>query len=177
MKHSEAAELLTYAAAFDRRTVGEADVIAWATALDGLNVERCKAAIITHYRRSTDYLQPAHLWALARATSTRDVDPALRQHCEHGTYCDACKGIHHRGESCSVLEPPPDNVGEITSATKRAALIKAPPRSDLVQPHGLPPADGLDVTRCLCGAAYLDNPTGHESHRTVFGHQPRQEAS
>lgn len=127
MKHSEAAELLTYVAAFDRRTIGEADVIAWRQALNGLDVERCKAAIVTHYRRSTDLIMPGHIWQLARATSAADVDPALRQHCEQGTYCSDCKGVHHRHEPCNVLGQPPDNVRDITSASKRAAIGRRVP--------------------------------------------------
>ena len=48
-------------AAFDRRTVGEADAIAWADALGGLNPSDCAQVIRDHYAESTDWLMPAHV--------------------------------------------------------------------------------------------------------------------
>ena len=61
MKPSDAAKLLALAAAFDRRTVGEADAIAWADALGGLNPSDCAQVIRDHYAESTDWLMPAHV--------------------------------------------------------------------------------------------------------------------
>jgi hypothetical protein len=61
MTPEDAARLLAIAAAFDRRTVGEADALAWADALDGLEPHECAVAIRGHYRDSVAYLMPAHV--------------------------------------------------------------------------------------------------------------------
>lgn len=36
----------------------------------------------------------------------------------------------------------------------------------------LPPSDVPGGT-CECGAIYMDNEPGHDSHELVFGHRPR----
>jgi hypothetical protein len=58
---ADAAELLTLAASFDRRSIGEADALAWADALGDLDRAECTDAIRAHYRESTDWLMPAHI--------------------------------------------------------------------------------------------------------------------
>lgn len=84
MTPAEAAELLTIAAAFDRRTVGKADAIAWADALHGLRVEDCASAVRAHFAESTDWLMPATVRAgvkrvraeRIRAVPTSALEPA-----------------------------------------------------------------------------------------------------
>lgn len=66
MLQSETAELLAYIAAFDRRTVGKADVLAWHEVLGHLELMDCKQAVTSHFRESTEYLMPAHVVRLAR---------------------------------------------------------------------------------------------------------------
>jgi hypothetical protein len=63
MTPADAARLLALAAAFDRRTIGEYDAMAWADALDGLAMDECAEAIRDHYRHSTMWLMPAHIRA------------------------------------------------------------------------------------------------------------------
>jgi hypothetical protein len=58
---ADASELLTLAAAFDRRTIGRADALAWADALHDLDPRDCADAIRTHFRESTEYLMPVHV--------------------------------------------------------------------------------------------------------------------
>ncbi|MCK2237725.1 MULTISPECIES: hypothetical protein [unclassified Crossiella] len=58
---SEAARLLALAAAYDQRTVGEADVLAWRTALCGTSFAECESAILAHVRRETVRVTPAHI--------------------------------------------------------------------------------------------------------------------
>jgi len=99
MNRANIARLLGLAAAYDARTIGEADVAAWQLALDGLDVERCKAAVVRHYRESTDRVMPAHIRRLARTTTgAPDVIPETGE-----TYCETCKGVHRQDESCSIL--------------------------------------------------------------------------
>jgi hypothetical protein len=59
---ADAAELLTLAAAFDRRTVGEADARAWAAALNAMPLDDdARAAIGRHYAETDKWLTPAHV--------------------------------------------------------------------------------------------------------------------
>lgn len=61
MTLGETIDLLTAAAAFDRRTVGEADAAAWHAAVGDLRFEDCQQAVIAHYRETSDWLMPAHV--------------------------------------------------------------------------------------------------------------------
>lgn len=58
MKATEAAALLTIAAAYDNRKPDADQAKAWAMALDGLRFEDARAAIVAHYRASSDWLMP-----------------------------------------------------------------------------------------------------------------------
>jgi hypothetical protein len=59
MKPSEAAVILAKIAAYDRRTVGEADAQAWAEALDGhVTVADALQAVTDHFTESRDWIMP-----------------------------------------------------------------------------------------------------------------------
>lgn len=59
MKKSEAATILAKISAYDRRTVGEADIEAWSEALDGqVTVQDALVAVRDHFRESSDWLMP-----------------------------------------------------------------------------------------------------------------------
>ena len=76
MNQQEVAELLTVVAAYDRRTLGEVDVITWHGALGDLQLDECKKAVVEYYRTSTDWLMPANVRKLAL---TARQDAAMRQ--------------------------------------------------------------------------------------------------
>lgn len=59
MNQTETATLLAVVQAFDRRTVGVTDVIAWQAALCDTNLEDARDAVIEHYRDKRDWLMPA----------------------------------------------------------------------------------------------------------------------
>ncbi|MFD1505270.1 hypothetical protein FE374_09325 [Georgenia yuyongxinii] len=62
MKPSEAAKVLTYVAAFNGRTVGKTDAMAWADALHpDVTYEDAKTAVAQHFAESTDWCMPAHI--------------------------------------------------------------------------------------------------------------------
>jgi hypothetical protein len=61
MDAREIARVLTKAAAFDLRTVGEGDILAWADAIGDLDLPDALAAVSRHYRTSTERLMPAHI--------------------------------------------------------------------------------------------------------------------
>lgn len=66
MKPSEAVLLLAKAAAFDRRTVGDADAIAWAEALGDTDMTLALESITQHYRETTDWIMPNHILRYVR---------------------------------------------------------------------------------------------------------------
>lgn len=70
MTRAETALLLAQCAAFDRRTIGDADVIAWHAALNDVAYEDAQTAVVEHYRDSLDYLMPAHVRATVRRMRT-----------------------------------------------------------------------------------------------------------
>ena len=62
MTPADASELLTLAAAFDRRTVGEADARAWAAALNAMPLDDdAREAVARHYAETEKWLTPAHV--------------------------------------------------------------------------------------------------------------------
>ena len=65
MTPDETALVLTKAAAFDQRTIGEADVMAWYSVLEDVPVDDALQAVSDHYRESTSRLWPADVRRLA----------------------------------------------------------------------------------------------------------------
>ncbi|WP_213452870.1 hypothetical protein [Rhizomonospora bruguierae] len=66
MNVAEAAAVLAKAAAFDRRTVGDADILAWHEILADVAVDDALAAVAAHYRDTRDWLMPSDVIRLAR---------------------------------------------------------------------------------------------------------------
>jgi hypothetical protein len=76
MNLRETAKVLAKAAAFDQRTVGEADVLAWHETIADLDAEDALAAVTRWYRDRADRLMPSHLReavALVRADRRRSA--------------------------------------------------------------------------------------------------------
>jgi hypothetical protein len=65
MNLEQAGAVLAKAAAFDNRTIGDANLLAWHEILGDLDVDDCLDAISQHHRESTDYLMPAHVRRIA----------------------------------------------------------------------------------------------------------------
>jgi hypothetical protein len=61
MNAEETSRLLARCASYDRRKIGEADVLAWLQVLGDLRFADCDAAVIGHYTDSTDWIMPAHV--------------------------------------------------------------------------------------------------------------------
>jgi hypothetical protein len=66
VNREDVVKLLAIASAFDNRKPNEAQAIAWAEVLDGLDPRDCVEAIKGHYKESKEYLMPAHIVARAR---------------------------------------------------------------------------------------------------------------
>lgn len=61
MNLEETIDLLTTAAAYDRRTVGKTDAVAWHAAVGDLPFGDAQAAVIGHYTDCNDWLMPGHV--------------------------------------------------------------------------------------------------------------------
>lgn len=66
MNLEETTRLLGFCAAFDARTVGKADVIAWNTVVGWMPYSDAEAAVADHYSRETDFIKPAHVIAIVK---------------------------------------------------------------------------------------------------------------
>lgn len=61
MNHQETVKLLALMSAMDRRTIGDAEVMAWQGVLDDVDFSDAAEAVRRHYRESGDYLMPVHV--------------------------------------------------------------------------------------------------------------------
>lgn len=66
MNLSETADLLSAMSAFDRRTIGEGDVIAWQAVLSDASFRDCLEAVKQYYAEQTEWMMPAHVRRLVR---------------------------------------------------------------------------------------------------------------
>lgn len=81
MTPAETAELLGLCAAFDRRTIGKTDVLAWQTILADINADAARQAVTTHYATETRWIMPAdirqHVLQQRAATAADYQGPGL----------------------------------------------------------------------------------------------------
>lgn len=77
MTDDQIIDLLTCAAAYDRRTVGDADVDAWLAAIGDLDFQDARAAVIAHYTESSDWLMPVHIKRRVTAMRSRRLTDTL----------------------------------------------------------------------------------------------------
>lgn len=75
MTRDQIIDLLSVAAAFDQRTVGEADVAAWSATLTGLDFTRAREAIIAHYREHSKRVMPADIRQHIRTALRPELTP------------------------------------------------------------------------------------------------------
>lgn len=66
MNRSETARLLAAVAAFNNRTIGEADVEAWQSVLPDVDLVDAMEAVRRHYAEHTEWLMPAHVRRIVR---------------------------------------------------------------------------------------------------------------
>lgn len=83
MNRDQVIDLLTIAQAYDRRTVGQADIAAWSEAARraGWTFNRAADAIHAHYADTSKWLMPGHVTERIRLSSKQPapVDEALRE--------------------------------------------------------------------------------------------------
>ena len=61
MNAEETGRVLAKCASYDRRKIGDTDVIAWFQVLGDLPYDDCIAAVVAHYGETTDWIMPAHI--------------------------------------------------------------------------------------------------------------------
>jgi hypothetical protein len=162
---AEAADVLAMAAAFDSRTVGKADILAWHAVIGHLEPSEARDAVVAHYSETRDRIMPVDV--LTRVTKLR----ALR--------------IAHAGPE-AVPDADPDDVPAYQAALRegrfRVAAGLAPrPVRQAVQgafqsvepvqirraiaaaPVGVePPAEPEDPDYALAKAVLEQMPNAHE---------------
>jgi hypothetical protein len=74
MTPSQAAIILGVSAAFDRRTVGEADARSWSDVLDGIDFDDAIQAVKNHYAKSRDFLYPSDVIAGVKAIENQRIE-------------------------------------------------------------------------------------------------------
>lgn len=65
MNPGDVSRVLAKAAAYDQRTVGEADVLAWHEVLSDIEFADALVAVAKHYAENTERIMPAHVRRLA----------------------------------------------------------------------------------------------------------------
>lgn len=76
MELDQTVDLLTVAAAFDQRTIGEGDAIAWHAAIGDLAFEDSRQAVISYYRESRERIMPADVRQRVKAVRQARLDAA-----------------------------------------------------------------------------------------------------
>ena len=74
MTLEETIDLLTVAAAYDKRTAGKSEAIAWHAAVGDLGFEDARAAVVGHYTDTTEWLMPAHVRRRVRDIRDRRLE-------------------------------------------------------------------------------------------------------
>lgn len=130
MKPTEAAALLTIAAAFDNRKPDADAAKAWALALADYRFEDAREAVVAHYREGTDWIMPSHVVTRVKRIRAKrlaeygepDVPSGLEE-AEYRAYLrDARRAIADGDltrESTPAVELPKRNVAAAIESTFR----------------------------------------------------------
>lgn len=120
MTIDETIDLLTVAAAYDLRKVGETDAIAWHAAVGDLDFGDCRAAVVGHYQETRDRLMPADVRRRVKAMRRDRLErhpipaPAPELTDRPSVYREALKGnLKRTADGFSISRA----IGELPSAT------------------------------------------------------------
>lgn len=105
MNLSETAELLALCAAFDSRTIGEADVYAWQSVLERVDAEVGKDAVRAHYATHRERIMPADVNAYAK--TRREIEAAQTHRREQFERRPALALVAGRYGQRPITEPSP----------------------------------------------------------------------
>lgn len=76
MTPADIAELLTMCAAFDRRTIGRADALAWHQVLADLDYADARQAVADHYSSTREWIMPVDIRQRVKAIRERRITAA-----------------------------------------------------------------------------------------------------
>ena len=76
MNRSEVAQLLTKIAAFDRRTIGEADVLAWHEVVGDLPLKAALEAVTDYFRDTREWCMPSDIVSRVKAIRKKRLELA-----------------------------------------------------------------------------------------------------
>jgi hypothetical protein len=99
MTRDEVIDLLSLAAAFDRRKPDGASADAWHLAVGDLSFDDAKLAVVDHYRESSEWLMPAHVRGSVKALrlARQQDSPMLgRPPADPGEYAEWLKAERKR---------------------------------------------------------------------------------
>lgn len=78
MTPTDTAKVLAKIASYDRRTVGDTDILAWHEALNDLDARDALDAVTAHYRAETRWLMPADIRHHAETAANRRLQANRR---------------------------------------------------------------------------------------------------
>ncbi|MGW1796919.1 zinc finger domain-containing protein [Streptomyces sp. NPDC001984] len=137
MTPAETAELLGLCAAFDRRTIGKTDVLAWQTVLADVDFTAAKQAVTAHYAAETRWIMPA------------DIRQAVRKQ-----RAETAADYQGPGLSAEIPDADPDDVPAYLAAL-RAQKIRA---ADGLKPRPVAALLGRAVHQLTAGGTALEEP-------------------
>lgn len=151
MTPAEVIDVLTKCAAYDQRTVGEGDVLAWYEILDRTDVADAFAAVRLHYAESRDRAMPADIRKLAigirDARQARDRQTAGRLAIEAGT-TDRSDDVTALVRAVAAALPQPDahTRARDRARKERGRPTPLPPKAKRpTKPVDFPPPSSDDI--------------------------------
>lgn len=119
MNRAETAQLLTLCAAYDNRTLGDADVLAWAQVLGDLPYTDAQNAVTAHYATETRRIMPADVRAGVRRIRRDRLDHA------DATFVPSPHAIDNPRRYAEELRDHRRAIGDGTPPPAQPALVRA----------------------------------------------------
>lgn len=179
MNMAEAARLLSACAAYDRRTIGDVDVMAWHKALGGLEFTDALEGVSQHYTRTKDWIMPSDVIAevkiirAERERQRRSRNLALPSRFEDDAERDSrlARGIEACREAIHCDEPEPTTAHE--RALHRARKMHGRPQQ---QPRRRGPNSDKVPTRAEFGPPANEDVAALARQYLADGHSPESVA-
>lgn len=114
MNPAQVAELLTFCAAFDRRTVGRADALAWHQVLGDLDPNDAQQAIADYYANTREWIMPSDIRKRVKAIRAARITAAhpLYDGTPDETGLESAQGVRHLTAAAAAGLIPPRPIGE-----------------------------------------------------------------
>jgi hypothetical protein len=158
---AETARLLTLIAAYDRRTLGESDVLAWHPLVERYSFDECADAVRAHFASSTSYLMPVHVLDRVRATRRdaieRQQSERLAIEYRQAQAVDVGRYVAQVAAALDARRPPEQRRAVADrEARKRARSVACPYCGAREGQPCVVPDDGRELTKTLAHSSRLD---------------------